>query len=293
MSLISAYINRTFAKGDKARDAGLSTPDDVIRYDDISYGTAEKWHLLDVYRPKETEGKLPVIVSVHGGGWVYGDKEVYQFYGMSLAQRGFVVMNFNYRLAPKYRYPAQVEDLNAVIHWMLKNGEKYGFDLNNVFAVGDSAGGHLLSVYTAILTNPAYRTQYQLELPEGFCFNAVALNCGIYRQEKPKKKDLSSLLLNDVLPKGWQQSDLDRMNSYDKLTPDFPPVYLMSATGDFLRPQADILKEQLEKNGIEYVMKIYGSQSDALPHVFHVNIRFKAADECNTEECEFFRKHLK
>ena len=55
---------------------------------------------LDVYRPKlNIKGKLPVIMSVHGGGWVYGDKDVYQWYCMNLAQRGFAVVNYSYRLA--------------------------------------------------------------------------------------------------------------------------------------------------------------------------------------------------
>ena len=107
MSLTSLIVRYNFGKGDRKRDAGLTTPDDVKRYDNIPYGRDKKWQILDVYRPKEKEGKLPVIISVHGGGWVYGTKEVYQFYCMSLAQRGFAAVNFNYRLAPGHRYPAQ------------------------------------------------------------------------------------------------------------------------------------------------------------------------------------------
>ena len=75
MSKISTFIRTTFAMGDDIRDAGLTTPDDIVRYDDIAYGPDPKRQSLDVYRPKAEEGKkLPVIVSVHGGGWVYGDK---------------------------------------------------------------------------------------------------------------------------------------------------------------------------------------------------------------------------
>lgn len=164
MSLTSMYIRYSFGKGDRKRDAGLSTPEDVKRYDDILYGRNRKWQVLDVYRPKGAEGKLPVIVSVHGGGWVYGNKEVYQFYCMSLAQRGFAVVNFTYRLAPEYRYPAQLEDTDAVIHWIFDHKEDYGFDVNNIFAVGDSAGGHLLSVYTAMLNDRSYADYYGLDI---------------------------------------------------------------------------------------------------------------------------------
>ena len=131
MSLISWYIRYNFKKGDRKRDAGLSTPPEIQRYDDIVYGESKKWQILDVYRPKDKAGKLPVILSVHGGGWVYGTKETYQFYCMDLAKRGFAVVNFTYRLAPEHRYPAQIEDTNAVVEWILKHSEEYGFDTDN------------------------------------------------------------------------------------------------------------------------------------------------------------------
>lgn len=92
MSEISDRIRKQFKEGDDIRDAGLKEPEGVKCYRDIVYGKNEKWQSLDVYRPKEAEDvPLPVIVSVHGGGWVYGDKERYRFYCMSLAQRGFAV----------------------------------------------------------------------------------------------------------------------------------------------------------------------------------------------------------
>lgn len=114
MEKMSSIIRREFKKGDDIRDAGLTAPDDVIRYKDIAYGKDSAMQVLDVYRPKDTEGNLPVIVSVHGGGWVYGDKELYQYYCMSIAQRGFAVVNFTYRLAPEYQFPAPMEDTNSV-----------------------------------------------------------------------------------------------------------------------------------------------------------------------------------
>lgn len=88
---------------------------------------------LDVYRPRAREGeKLPVIISVHGGGWVYGDKDGYQFYCMGLAERGFAVVNFSYRLAPEAKFPASLEDTNAVFRYYRSGEEKLGhvFHLN-------------------------------------------------------------------------------------------------------------------------------------------------------------------
>lgn len=110
MSKTSDFIRKSFKEGDDIRDAGLSTPNDIVRFDNLIYGTDAQWQRLDVYRPKKLGGGLPVIVSVHGGGWVYGDKERYQFYCMNLAQRGFAVINYTYRLAPEFPFPAALED---------------------------------------------------------------------------------------------------------------------------------------------------------------------------------------
>ena len=181
MSEISEFIRKSFKEGDDKRDAGLTTPEDIIRYDNLLYGEDPKWQVLDVYRPRNREGeKLPVIVSVHGGGWVYGDKERYQYYCMDLAQRGFAVVNFTYRLAPEYQFPAPLEDTNSVFAWVLAHSEEYGLDKEKVFALGDSAGGNILGLYCALCTNKEYAGQFPFHVPEGFAPTAVALNCGDY-----------------------------------------------------------------------------------------------------------------
>ena len=294
MSIISSYIRHNFAKGDRKRDAGLSTPADIQRYDNILYGTDKKRQVLDIYRPAGSSGLLPVIVSVHGGGWVYGDKELYQFYCMSLARRGFAVINFTYRLAPEFRYPAQIEDTDSVIRWLLANGRDHGLDTDNVFAVGDSAGGHLLSVYAAMLTDPQYAARYDLSLADGFRFRAIALNCGVYHQDMPKNRLARHFsLLNNLLPKGWTEEDVKALDSYDKISAGYPPTYVMSSNGDFLRNQVDLIVPQLQKHGIEHEVHIYGSEDEVQYHVFHVNIRYKEAEVCNDDECAFFRRHLK
>ena len=290
MPILCNYMRHKMTKDDRKRDEGLTTPEDVIRYDDIPYGKDRKYQILDVYRQRDKEGKLPVIVSFHGGGWIYGTKETYQFYCMSLAQRGYAVINFNYRLSPEHRYPAQMEDCNSVVKWMLENEETYGFDLNNVYAVGDSAGGHLLSAYCAMLADEEYAHSYGIETPKDFRFNAVALNCGVYKMEE-KEKDLFNMLYTYMFTRKHNKEDLDHAQSYDKIKEDFPPAFVMSCNGDFLRDQVDILVPVLEEKGIEHVVKIYGTEDNVLNHVFHVNVKSEDARICNDEECTFFDAH--
>ena len=122
---------------DDKRDEGLTTPEDIIRFDNISYGPYGDANLLDIYHQKKVTKPQKTIISIHGGGWVYGSKEQYQFYGMRLAQRGFTFVNFNYRLAPEYKYPTALEDINQVFLFIRDHAEEYAIDTNNIFVVGD------------------------------------------------------------------------------------------------------------------------------------------------------------
>lgn len=77
MSELSDKIRSEFKKADDERDALMNTPEDIERWDNIVYGHDDReMQRLDVYRPKQAQGEdLPIIISVHGGAWMYGDKE--------------------------------------------------------------------------------------------------------------------------------------------------------------------------------------------------------------------------
>lgn len=295
MSKLSESVRKSFKESDGIRDAGLVTPDTVERYDDILYGQDSRWQVLDAYRPKDKKGeKLPVIVSIHGGAWVYGDKERYQYYCMSLAERGFAVVNFTYRLAPDFKYPCCIEDANLVFEWVLANEKEYGFDTDNIFAVGDSAGANILSLYAAILTNPEYAKEYSFKAPKGLRLKAIALNCGM--GELPVSEDPADTLtglMADFLPEKGTAEELHRISMRYHVTKDYPPVFIMTAVEDFLKMQAPIIATALTENNVPFIYKMYGNKDTPLQHVFHCDMRLEDARKCNDEECEFFRSYIK
>ena len=288
MSFTSSVVRGIFGGSDDKRDAGLTTPEDVVRFDDIFYGPDPDWHLLDVYRPGAAEGgALPVIVSVHGGGWVYGDKDRYQFYCMSLAQRGFAVVNFSYRLAPKHKFPAPIEDTARVFAWVRENAAAYHFDLDRVFAVGDSAGAHTLGLYCCLCTNPAYAELMDIR-PTGPCPRAVALNCGVYRIGGGTPS-LAGRLMREYLPKKAPEDLRRRFSVPENASADFPPSFLMTCEGDFLADAAPPMAERLRELGVPVEYRYYGDPEHPLGHVFHLDIRLEEAARCGDEECAFFR----
>ena len=292
MSITSRMLRAAFKKSDDKRDAGLTTPENVRRFDDLRYGPSGKWNVLDVYRPKDAEGKLPVIVSVHGGGRVYGDKERYQYYCMSLVQHGFAVVNFTYRLAPEHKYPAPLEDTNRVFAWVLEHAEEYGLDADNIFSVGDSAGAQILGLYACLCTNPAFARSLPIRPPEGFCPKAVALNCGVYRVEKGPDDDLTAKLMADYLPEKGTEAELRSVSVAEHVTADFPPAFVMTAEGDFLIEQAREFAQQLQRMGVRAEYRYYGDREHVLGHVFHCNMYLPEAHQCNEAECLFFRSLL-
>lgn len=297
MSAESDKIRREWKISDAIRDRGLATPEDIIRYDDITYGDSVAEQKLDVYRPREQAGKkLPVIISVHGGGWVYGDKELYQYYCMSLAQHGFAVINFTYRLAPEHKFPAQLEDTNQVVYWMMEHAEAYGFDTTHVFTVGDSAGGHLSGLYALICTNPAYAAKYDMKPPKGFAPTAIALNCGVYHITMEARTDHEKqtlTLMTDLLPGQVTPETLAEIHIAPYITEDFPPTFVMTATGDFLIAQPQILTKKLTEKNVPFISRLYGDARHELGHVFHCNMHLPEAALCNTEECSFFKEFIR
>ena len=73
MSFLATMFKLTASRNDRRRDAAIALPEGVKEYRDISYGPYDRWNLLDVYCPEDTQEPLPTIVSVHGGGWMYAE----------------------------------------------------------------------------------------------------------------------------------------------------------------------------------------------------------------------------
>ena len=110
---------------------------------DLVYATKDKLDLkLDAYLPVSSKVRPSVLV-IHGGGWRIGSKRQLGRYASSLAERGFNAFAINYRLAPKHKHPAQIEDCRDAVRWIRQNSDKYGGDPDRIGALGYSAGAHL------------------------------------------------------------------------------------------------------------------------------------------------------
>ncbi len=291
MSFESIMFNIRASKSDKIRDAAIPLPEGVTECRNISYGCHGDWNLLDVYyTPKGVTAPLPTIVSIHGGGYVYGSKEIYRRYGMDMARRGFAFVNFNYRLAPKWKFPTPLHDTNAVLNWVCKNAKRYHLDPTRIILLGDSAGAQLTSQYAAIHTNPAYAAKFQMQLAP-VTIRAVGLFCGMYDMVERASGERKGLAL-DYLGRELSKDD-PRFDVLGNIGGNYPPAFIATSCHDFLRPCAEPMYNFLREKGVEAQWHCYGSEEqENIAHVFHVDILLPEARQCNDDAALFFAKYV-
>jgi acetyl esterase/lipase len=124
------------------------TPTSRAEYD-VTYCTIENIPLkLDLYFPANRAQPAPALVNIHGGSWSSGDKQRSDTSAdiPALVARGYVVAAINYRHAPTYKFPAQIQDAKCAVRFLRANAARYNLDPNRIGAWGCSAGGHLVSL---------------------------------------------------------------------------------------------------------------------------------------------------
>lgn len=261
-------------------DSGDAADVDSASYTSNSY--------MDICVPisymSDENRKYPVIVSVHGGGWFYGDKELYSHYCCLLAEHGYVVVNFNYRLSPQNKYPAAIEDVAYMVRYIHENSQILGIDMDNFYMVGDSAGAQLTANYCIIASNSDYREKldfftYDL-LPKKVC-----LNCGAYNMAE-RNDDVSAWYLKNAVTEEQYKLFKDQL---DYVNADFPEAYLMYSVNDDLSSHTKVLDEVLNKVGIAHITKAYGQNNPDSGHVFHMNMYNPEGILCNEDECAFMK----
>jgi len=98
---------------------------------------------LDLYLPRAATGRTPLLIYIHGGGWVGGTKESNVLRILPYLELGWAVVNVEYRLGAVARAPAAVEDGLCALRWVIRNAEQYNLDTSRIVTTGNSAGGHL------------------------------------------------------------------------------------------------------------------------------------------------------
>jgi len=234
-------------------DAG-SFPEDTVMDKNIPYVTnAHPRQTFDLFRPANSAGKrIPLIAWIHGGAWRVGDKDWNNV--KYLVGHGFAIASIDYRLSGDAIFPAQIQDCNAALDFLLAHADDYGFDSNRVVIGGASAGGHLALLLGLAREKEFGATDFRARCILDFFgvtdFQALADSISDPAMRADLMDSATRLLGADVA----KQPDLSRKASpATYVRPDSPPVLVLHGDADPLVPisQSQLLRERLLAAGVK------------------------------------------
>ena len=281
---------------DNKRIETLTMPKGVTESNDHQYiDDGNVYHQIDVYYPEGTTDKLPVVIDIHGGGWMYGDKELNKPYCLTIASKGNVVFNMSYRLCPEVTADEQLRDIGKALQWIKENLDNYPCDKDNICLTGDSAGG-MLACFTAMLSVSAkMRELYDVE-DFSLKFNAVCLTSPVaYMDDGTYMSFYTKHMIggNKYKSKKWANYvNADQILALGKM----PPTMMVTSTGDTLALSQTLkAAKAFRENGVETKLINYDKyEGKALPHVFAVLYPDREPGNGNIDEMlAFFKQHSK
>jgi acetyl esterase len=253
---------------------------------DVAVPRREGSVYVRVYRP-EGEPLRPGVLYMHGGGWVLGGIETHDDMCAEMAAGANVtVVAVDYRLAPEFPHPAQLEDNLAVLAWMRKTGRAHGIDGGSIVAAGDSAGGQMsasLGLYLRDKGMPQLKGQVLIYPVLG-----IDLDTSSYRRNANGPCLTRSEMIyywNSVL---GSEASGNRKDKYiiPLLETDYsnlPPAFITAAGYDPLHDEAIIYGERLTKAGTEAVLRREPALAHSYMRARHVSARCKAGFEAIVE----------
>ena len=281
-----------FERSSAARDKELTFPEDVCETKDIRYSEdACDAHRMDIFRPKGREQEiLPVIVNIHGGGLVLGNKEYNRFYCARLSEQGFLVYSLEYRLVPDCTIFDQLSDLSLAMEAVRERLSRDQGDVEHVYAVADSGGACLLTYFAAMQNNreladaaqitPSKLPLRALGLISGMfyttCFDQIGLFLPKYLYGRNYKQGAFAPYVNPEHP---------------AVVGSLPPCYLVTSKKDHLQRYTLRFKQALADNQVPYRLQNF-CKNPQLTHAFSVFFPdLKESGESIQSMVDFFRKY--
>lgn len=163
-------------------------PGGVTSLADVTFSVIPGYRpmMIDIYMPPKKGGPKPLVMYIHGGGWVGGTPRNSGAHGAfpaalaRLASEGFVVASLEYRLADEARFPAQVQDARAALRFLKDNAGRYGLDPARVGVWGGSAGGHLSSLVALSCGDASLEAPGTRAAPGSECVQAAVIWYGVF-----------------------------------------------------------------------------------------------------------------
>lgn len=238
--------------------------------------------LADVYQPADAQAH-PAVLVVHGGAWTIGNKGHLGFAARQLAEEGFCAVAINYRLAPKHKFPAQLQDCQAAVAWMRDNAQRLHIDPAHIGGFGYSAGGHLVALLGAGATDNS-RDEKDATQPDCRLQCVVAGGAPCDFRAMPAEERVLEYWLGG--PRKANPDAYRQASPAQFVTAACPPMFFFHGQDDLLVPLLSVkaMSGQLSRAGVT-------SELFVVPNKGHILAMFDP--EALRRGVEFFKQNLK
>ena len=211
---------------------------------DIPYCTTNSVaQRMDVYFPSEPSagGPWPVVVYIHGGSWMHGDKSEAIIFAERMTSQGYLVVSLNYRLYPEGKFPNMIEDVKCGIRSLRAHAHEYNLDPNRIAAIGTSAGGHLVALLGTTDQTPGWDVGEYLE--QSSRVQAAISMAGVM----DLTRSFPDLDIETMRGVGFGEDNIGLASPISHVTPDDPPFLLIHGDQDDVVPyeQSQLMYDRL------------------------------------------------
>ena len=260
-------------------------PEEVTEIKDISYiDDNAAGHEMDIYVRKDGS-KKPILIDIHGGGFISEDKAMNRLFGNYMAKLGFVVFELNVRLAyPKWTVFDQVEDIDKGVRFALERAQEYEGDTDRLYIAGHSSGGVLAFTECMLSGSPEMLSDFGLEA-RSYKYKGLITDCGLMHFYK------SSLaywgMRKMIFPKGYED---DKRYKYltaenNEYITKLPKAALLTNSKDVLKKMTYYFDGVLTKKSVEHRLFEYGKDG-------HTGIIFKPYTDENQDVLKMVKDYL-
>jgi len=235
----------------------------------------------DVSVPKGA-GPHPIVIYLHGGGWVAGSSKSHRKLGMQFAEAGYLTLNLDYRLAPEHPFPAGLEDAVFALRWAHDNAKRYNGDPTKIVIGGDSAGANLAAAAALEIGKDKSAAKLGALLLLYGLFDLQAL---MERGEGSSSGNNQNYLGTDYRSK----FDDPRVSPIKGVKPGaLPPTFIIAGTSDNLVPESYSMAEALRRADMPHELHVL----EDMPHAFMQMWMLSGCVEGQRLMFNFLKRHL-
>ncbi len=243
----------------------------------------------DLITPKG-DGPFPVLVYLHGGGWICGSPTTHKKLAYRFAEAGYLVLNVDYRMAPEHPFPTPFEDCVDAVRWAHREIANLSGDPERIALAGDSAGGNLTAAVGASLQGDPACPKAALLLYGVFDFATMG------QASAPVESPIPAVIgekMMELMVGSYLGSDRDEIMRDPRVSPvhvadRLPPCHVMVGGADPLVAQAEALVSELARAGVEHEHFV----DPLMPHGYAQMEMLPAARPAIDRMIAFLRKHV-